>query len=137
MSKKPRSISIDEDLDERLRERNVNVSAVINEFLREYFVGGDAKSVAKQLRLQDIEREIEDAQSERDRLARRIERLRKERSKIEKEMEENKSERRDTLVEFYEEFGMVEEVNPVVEAWADKVEMEPKRFVEELTEEIQ
>jgi len=135
MSKKSRSISIDADLDESLRKKDINVSSVVNRFLSEYLVGGDSAQVAKRMRIQDIEREIEDAQAERERLKRRIERLRDEREKLEREIEQSKEQRSDVVKEAYEQFGAIDDPNnPVVDVWSDKAEMSPERFIQALQE---
>lgn len=129
-----RSISIDSELNDRLNNTDLNASAVINRFLREYFVGGDTASVATKLRLQDIEREIDSTQDEINRLQNRLQRLRQEREKIEKQMEREREETKQVVEEARDVIGsnMDNPDNPAVQNWADKANMTPEEFVEVL-----
>jgi septal ring factor EnvC (AmiA/AmiB activator) len=84
MGKSPRSFSIDDDLDRLLSDReDINASAVVNNFLREYIAGGKGTEAALETRIQQLDEEIADLETdltqkrrERDRLESQLERER-------------------------------------------------------------
>lgn len=133
MGKKRRSFSIDEDVYEQLADRELNGSAVVNRFLREYFVGGDAGSVALQMRLQDIEREIEHTRSEQERLSARLDRLQREREQVEEQIDGKRNKVQNVVEEARATIGeRTDPDNPAVQNWARKAGMDPREFVEAL-----
>jgi uncharacterized coiled-coil protein SlyX len=81
MTKSPRSFSIDEDLNELLKQReDINASALVNSFLREYVTQGKGKEAALESRLSelddqvaDLEKELTQKQRERDRIQSQLE----------------------------------------------------------------
>lgn len=76
MGKSPRSFSIDEDLDNLLSEReDINASAVVNNFLREYVAGGKGTEAALEARIQQLDEEIADLEKDLQRKRRERERL--------------------------------------------------------------
>jgi septal ring factor EnvC (AmiA/AmiB activator) len=96
MGKEPRSFSIDEDLNELLKQRrDINASALVNSFLREYVTEGKGREAALDSRLSeldeqiaDLEKELTQKQRERDRIHSQLKRER-----------ESKDEMVDELVE--------------------------------------
>lgn len=85
VGKSPRSFSIDEDLNELLSEReDINASAVVNNFLREFVAGGRGKEAALEARIQQLDEEI--AESEKD-----LERKRRERDRLEQQAERERA----------------------------------------------
>lgn len=80
MTKEARSFSIDEDLDELLSERDdINASAVVNNFLREYIAGGRGKEAALETRISQLDEEIAD-------LKKTVTRKERERDRLEKQL---------------------------------------------------
>lgn len=93
MPKQPRSFSIDEDLNDLLSERDdINASAVVNKFLREYVAGGRGKEAALEVRLNDLDDEIAD-------LEKQLQQKRRERDRIESQLESRRGELHEQLAE--------------------------------------
>jgi chromosome segregation ATPase len=104
--KRPRSFSIDEDLVEILGERDeMNASAAVNKFLREFVSGGRGSEAALEVRLSQLDEEI--ASTEK-----KLERLERERDRIEERLRQNRSE-------------LTEQVNDVVNLANSSPSMEP------------
>jgi septal ring factor EnvC (AmiA/AmiB activator) len=96
MGKSPRSFSIDEDLDELLSEReDINASAVVNSFLREYVAGGRGKEAALETRIQQLDEEI--AELEKD-----LERKRRERDRLEQQLTNERETTQDAVADLVE-----------------------------------
>jgi septal ring factor EnvC (AmiA/AmiB activator) len=96
MGKSPRSFSIDEDLDELLSEReDINASAVVNSFLREYVAGGRGKEAALETRIQQLDEEV--AELEKD-----LERKRRERDRLEQQLTNERETTQDAVAELVE-----------------------------------
>ena len=84
MGKEPRSFSIDEDLDELLSEReDINASAVVNSFLREYVAGGKGREAALETRVQQLDEEIAD-------LTMKLERKERERDRLKQQLSQER-----------------------------------------------
>lgn len=96
MGKSPRSFSIDEDLDELLSNReDINASAVVNSFLREYVAGGRGKEAALETRVQQLDEEI--AELEKD-----LERKRRERDRLEQQLQNERQATHEAVGEMVE-----------------------------------
>jgi len=93
--KEARSFSIDADLKEELQHRNdLNASAVVNSYLREFLDATDAteeeviiREINKQI--ENIDDDIEELEEERERLVNRKERIKKRADEREEEAVEN------------------------------------------------
>lgn len=135
--KEPRSFSIDEDIDEMLADRDdLNASAAVNAFLREYVATGRGEEAALEVRLDQLDEEISDLQ-------RQLDQKKRERERIEHRLEERRSdlEAQLTTVEQKVRAGEfprdnVDEENPAIQNWASKAGVEPKRFVDRLKARI-
>lgn len=131
--KRPRSFSIDEDVNELLSERDdINASAVVNKFLREYVAGGRGEEAALEIRLNELDDEIADLEKE-------LEQKRRERDRISDQLDSRRSELRDQLIEVEQKVTQgqfprenVDAENPAIQNWASKAGVPADRFVDEL-----
>lgn len=131
--KRPRSFSIDEDVNELLSERDdINASAVVNKFLREYVAGGRGEEAALEIRLNELDDEIADLEKE-------LEQKRRERDRISDQLDSRRSELRDQLLEVEQKVTQgqfprenVDAENPAIQNWASKAGVPADRFVDEL-----
>jgi len=133
MGKQPRSFSVDEDLDELLSERDdINASAVVNKFLREYLAGGRGEEAALEIRLTELDEEIASLETE-------LERKRRERERVESQLSARRSELRDQLHTVERkvrnnEFPAdnITADNPAIQRWASEAGVPAERFASEL-----
>jgi len=132
VGKQPRSFSIDEDVNELLSERDdINASAVVNKFLREYVAGGRGEEAALEIRLNELDDEIAD-------LEKQLEQKRRERERIEKQLNSRRSELREQLHEAEQMIqngdfrGDLDPENGAIQNWASKAGVPADRFVNEL-----
>lgn len=122
MSKKPRSFTIDEDLDAELRERDdVNASGLVNNYLREYLAATEQTEdeiLVQQINeeIADIDDEIEDLQDERERLVER-------RNRIKDRAEEKQQERLTEQLQQYHNIP-ADPDHPAMKEIAESVGME-------------
>lgn len=88
-----RSFSIDEDLKELLAEKDdLNPSAAVNEFLREFIGSGRGAEAALEVRLDQLDEEISD-------LRRELEAKERERERVEAQLNNRRSELQEQLRE--------------------------------------
>jgi septal ring factor EnvC (AmiA/AmiB activator) len=96
VTKSPRSFSIDEDLDELLSEReDINASAVVNSFLREYVAGGRGKEAALETRVSQLDEEIADLEKD-------LKRKRRERDRLEAQLESERESMHEAVADLVE-----------------------------------
>lgn len=134
--KERKSFSLDGDVVEELDEVG-NASKVVNDLLNEYFRGGRDGPIALEVKLQEVERRLNEAMDERDSINRRIERLRRQKQQVEEELERREDERTERVREAAEYVAGKDPDNPAVQNWAEKVGMAPRdllREVEQLPE---
>lgn len=133
VSKQPRSFSIDEDLNEVLSERDdINASAAVNTFLREYVAAGKGDEAALAVRLEQLDDEIADLEAE-------LKQLERERERIQTRLESKRSKLDDQLDHVLgkirnDEFPRdnINPDNPAIQKWASEAGVETGRFVNEL-----
>jgi septal ring factor EnvC (AmiA/AmiB activator) len=133
MGKSPRSFSIDEDLDELLSEReDINASAVVNNFLREYVAGGKGTEAAIEARVQQLDEEI--AELEKD-----LERKKRERKRLNNQLERERESLHETVQEVVrminnDEFFVenMEPSNDMISTKASNAGVPAKRLIEEV-----
>jgi len=133
VGKTRKSVTIDDDLAELIDQRDdLNFSAFVNELTRDYFTSGESTDRALELKLQHIEREIEETKEE-------LDRLRNERNRIEELIEE----RRDRQEPVVEELRRIADQSPTfdlhedndaVQQKAAKAGMTPSELVERVRE---
>jgi len=137
MPKKPRSFSIDEDVAEILSDRDdVNASAAVNKFLREFLTSGRGAEAALEVRLSQLDEEIADTEKQ-------LERLQRERDRIEERLRQNKSELTEQVNEvanMVNEGGFpaenIDPENPAIQNWASEAGVPAERFVDELEAKV-
>ena len=122
------SVSIDDDLHERLQEdERVNASGLFNSFLREYYSTGAADGV--QFRIREVERRLDEATE-------RVDRLEEEKQRL----KEQKAERQQMRGESLEDKLMIldsipnnqlDKDNPAVINHANDLCMPPRELAEE------
>lgn len=106
MSKRRRTVSLDEEVDEHLDEEGINASALANKLLREHFEnGGDGNAI--------LNLRIEQVQSEIDALESQLERKREELQNLERRVSKEEQHREDALDEALAE---IEEYRLTVDA---------------------
>lgn len=145
MAKDRRSFSIDEDVASQLSHReDLNASAVVNEFLREYLAAGKAPDAALAMRLEKIEHQLENARSEKSRLESRIERLERERDEVQRQIDSRRGKERQVINETIDriESGQfprenIDPENPAIQNWAAEAGLTPSRFVDDLRTELE
>lgn len=131
MGKSPRSFSIDSDIDRLLAEReDINASAVVNNFLRQYVANGRGTEAALEARITELDDEISDLKED-------LTRKERERDRLESQLER----RRDDVYEVVEE--VVEKVrnetfprenltedNEAVQRWASEAGQPVTQFID-------
>lgn len=143
-AKKRRTFTIDDDLHRELGDREeLNASAVVNKLLREYMAAGKAPEAALEMRLNEIDTEIQSKRQKAARIETRIEQLERQRSEIEDQIRER---RRNTtrgvldLVELIEagrfDPSNLTVKNEAVKTRAEKTGMTPTRYVEAVKAEL-
>lgn len=137
MGKSPRSFSIDEDLDELLSNReDINASAVVNNFLREYIAGGKGTEAALEARIQQLDEEIADMEKS-------LERKRRERERLNNQIERERQslhEAADELVTMIRNNNFFREnltpENQAVAKRAGEAGVPVERFIEEVESQL-
>jgi len=134
MSKDRKTFSLDEDVVRELEEETGNASAVVNNLLEAWLLCGGDGPIGKEVKLRDIERRLEDAKNERDKLNRRIERLRNNKRRLEQQIEQQQEEQREKLQEAAQYVKGKPADNPAVENWAEKLNMTPTELKEQVAQ---
>lgn len=137
MGKRSRSFSIDESIDELLRERDdLNPSGAVNTFLQEYVAEGQSTEAALAVRERQLEDDLADAKRRVEQIEDRLERVRA-------DLAEKRDDRRDV----FESFQQVESTatrgvepreltptNEAVQHHATKLGMTPEAFLRKYRE---
>lgn len=133
MSKTVTSVSLDEDLAERVsNDDSVNLSGTVNMLLREYFQGGRGDLAMLELREEQLQSEVSslanDLETKREELARVQERIAAVR-------DERQDQRQSTIEDAFEIFDDIDrpyldESNPHVQRFAEQLDMEPADLLE-------
>lgn len=129
VAKKVTSVSIDEDLRQRLDEsEHINASGLFNSFLREYFSTGSADGLDFHIR--QVESELADARDKVKRLEAKREELLNQKQKRESEVQEELEARLDRLSSINRD--MLGPENPAITKHANELGMQPTQLVEEV-----
>jgi len=137
MGKTVTSFSVDEDIADLLSERDdLNKSAIVNQFLREYLAGGDGEEAALRIRLERLDEEIADTEKE-------LTRLKRERDRIQDRLGDKQSQINEVLDEVAEkvrsgEFPRenIDAGNLAIQNWAAEAGVPADRFVDELEAQL-
>jgi len=143
MGKKRKTFSLDEDVQQELSNRDhLNASSLANEFFRQYLFQGESQDAALHMRKNDIDRQIENTRQEISHLESKLERLQDERDQVKDMIRQRRREGQEDIAEFVEkvsagEFnGEIIVDNPAVQNYAQKANMTPERFVNEVEERL-
>lgn len=129
MSKERISASVDPEVEAYLSRETVNASGMINKLVKQQMSsGGDSKQLL-QLRLEQINSEIERHNSQ-------VETLKKERKGIKKRLESLEEEKHGQLQETLEKLETVpwKPDNPAIKTQAEELDMTPQELITELEE---
>lgn len=126
MSKKVTSVSVDKPLKEEMEKReDVNWSAVVNEFLKEFVGSGESLEATLAVRRKQLEDELAEIRSEEERKERELERIR-----------ERLEERRESRQQVFDSFASLslqqtrlDPSNDAVKNHAEKLDMTPQEFL--------
>lgn len=127
MTKKRKTVTVDEDVYEYLDQPGVNASGLMNDLLKRHMNGGDVDGVVREFRINQLEEEAGEYDERAERKREQAERLR--------ELAEEKRSKLDSeLAEAREALATVphEPSNPAVQNWAKKLGMTPDELLEGL-----
>jgi len=144
MSKKRRTFSIDEDLDKQFKQQEqINASATVNKLLREYVAAGKEPEAALNVRLREIESELQRKREEKARLDSHIERLEREKDDVAaqiREREHNQQKPIDEYVRLVRQSTspdmMLDVDNEALKKHAERANLTPTRFLEKVEAEL-
>lgn len=132
MSKKRTSLSLDEPIaDEVQRRDELNLSGLVNDFLRGYLSYGDKTSAALEARLEALERQREQLQTELDDVESEMEEV----QELIEAQHETADKHDDVLDDLAEDLAYGDDLhreNPAVQTWARKLELRPQDLVAEI-----
>jgi chromosome segregation ATPase len=127
MSKERISASVDPEVDAYLSRETVNASGLINQLVKQQMSAGDDSKQLLQLRLEQINSEIDRHESQ-------LETLEKEREGVKKRLEKIKEEEHGQRQKTLERLETVpwKEDNPAIKTNAEDLGMEPHELINEL-----
>lgn len=134
-SKQIISLSVDADIAQRLRDRNdLNVSAIGNQFFRDYLYAGMGREAALEQRINRIDEEIEECRKE-------LTRLERERDRLESMVADQRSNIQDAIKEVADIYRKGNDEywtasNPAIQRYAAQVDMEPKALMQRVETEV-
>ena len=139
-----RSVSIDTELDEELQRRDeINVSGMVNEFLRRVVFGGETTDeVVRDIRRSELKAELTAAKYEQERADARIARIQNALERLDAETDDLDPAARRTVNEWAEKIesgefnGDLEPDNKAMKQKAGNVGLSPERFVREVEARI-
>lgn len=123
------SISLDQDVKERLDDLPVNRSELANRVFREYIYGSDGRLDGLKFREKMLEQEIEQFESQLEEKRAQLEKIREEREDM-KTVDEELHEAFEHFEQIAKNRGSIEPDNPALENWAGKLGMRPKELLE-------
>ena len=140
MSKQRRTFSIDEDIDKRFKQQeHLNASATVNKLLREYVAAGKEPEAALNVRLREVEAELQQKREEQARTQSHIERLEREKDDIAAKIRERESNQERPINEYTELVRnstnrdmMLDVENEALEKHAERANLTPTRFLEKV-----
>lgn len=132
MAKERKTVSMDETLAEEIDRRpELNLSGVVEDFLRGYLSYGDKTSAALEARLEALERQREQLKTELDDVEAEMEEVRT-LLEEQREAESHHDEVLDELAEKFPDGDQLTADNPAVRNWANKLDRRPTELVDEI-----
>jgi len=131
MAKTRKNVSIDSELAEIVDQRDeFNLSGFVNRCLETHFAADSAsepEQAVMQAELEEIERELEDIQTEEDKLRQR-------KREIEEKIEEQQDREPELLKQARSKLQGTpkDPENPAIQNWAGKLGMKPEKLIKEL-----
>ena len=134
MSKERTSLSLDPEVAQFLKQEHVNASGLVNQLVKQHMNGGAGEDIIRQFRIQQLESELDQIQSQEEQKRQELQKLRE----IDQEKEE---ERHNALEQVRPKIEKIPEEsrspdNPAVQTQADKVGLEPAELLRELGYEV-
>lgn len=135
MVKEPQSFSIADWVKDEINDSDVNYSALVNRFLKEYLEGGRSQEAAISVQIEHLDEQIAEHRKEIDRLERKRDQL--------EAMLQSRREELDEILDEAEakhergELPPLDATNPAIQRWAEKAQVSPQRFLTELERRIQ
>jgi predicted nucleic acid-binding Zn-ribbon protein len=137
MGKRPRSFSIDEEIAELLSSNNdLNASAAVNSFLREYVASGRGEEAALEVRLEQLDEQISEQE-------RKLTKLKRERQRIEASLDSRRKELDEELLTMEKKVqnnkfdpSNIQPENPAIQNRASNAGVSVERFVDRLEARI-
>lgn len=132
--KRRRTVSLDEPNDRYLEDPDLNASGLINSLVSHFRRKGRIVDVALGMRLEQTKQEIEDTEAEIARLQSRLSELESERDRLEAKLRDMEDRQEEAIDEFLNLSGgpELDPENPAVKNYAQKANMTPQRFIEEV-----
>ena len=139
--KKRKTFSLDGDVVDELSHRDhLNASSIANELFRQYLFQGESQDAALQMRKKDLEREIESTRQEIGHLESKLERLQDEKEEVREMIRQRRRQGQEDIETFIEEVyngpDHLDPENPAVQNYAQKANMTPQRFVNEVEDQL-
>jgi len=142
MSKKRKTVSLDDDLHDNL-QKDPNASQTVNGLLREYYAAGRSKEAATNKLIAEKESELESAKTEKARIESRIGKLEREVEQLRDRLNSlNDKERKqiEAVVGLIEEDAFdaesLHEDNILVQQRSENAGMQADRFIQEVRERL-
>lgn len=125
MTKQNVSATVDPEVAAYLQREDVNCSGLINKLTQQHMSGGVNKEQMLQMRLDQVESELDSLMS-------RVDTKERERKQIKEQLEELRDGRDELLSEAEGVFSrdMLQPDNPAVERWSDQTGMTVSNFIE-------
>jgi len=144
MSKQRRTFSIDEDIDNRFKQQeHLNASATVNKLLREYVAAGKEPEAALNVRLREVESELQQKREEKARIESHIERLEREKDDIAAKIREREKNQQKPVMDFVDlvkqspnKERLLDTDNDALEKHAERANLTPTRFLEKVEAEL-
>lgn len=144
MSKQRRTFSIDEDIDNRFKQQeHLNASATVNKLLREYVAAGREPEAALNVRLREIETELQQKREEMARVESHIERLEREKEDVAAKIREREKNQQKPIVDYADLVDghpnpetLLDVNNEALQTHAERANMTPTRFLEKVEAEL-
>jgi len=133
MGKKRRSVSLSEENDEFL-SNHPNASQLVDELVTQYRTGGMVDQTVREYRIQQLEAEVKEHESESEWAEKKAKLKREELQELKQEAQQDEIRTKAELSDAKEalEHTPKEPTNPAIKQWATDLGMTPQELIEEL-----